>query len=374
MINDLLLNKTYQEQSRIKSEEISKLNHVGKFIDKDFEVEILGLKSIQVGDQHGVEIMARAWNNKELVGLGDGTVEIERFRIWDPPIYVEDPNGDVKIKIIGIHGRERTVNFREDLVEAIRQTIFGVIKNVGKKNTNIIKGKIGRTTDIFYSATTGNSPLDGYTAMYTSSDWATTHDATTGSFGSTTGPVNVGSYGGSPYEIYRGNFYFNTAVIGTDNISDASIYIVIDNNPNESGNSVLRLLSVISNNTTTLITADYNKNNYGSTAIATDVAYSALGSSKTITITTLGAINKSGITKLGMREVTYDVGNIPCPSGKSNNLEIWAVDKGTTYRPYLTVVHASATSIKKVSGVAYASIKKISGDAIATVKKVAGVA
>ena len=106
MIRNLLTNKNTIEQSRIKSEEISKLNHIGKFKHKDLEVEILSLQAIQVGDQHGVEIMARAWNKGKQVGLADGTVEIERFRIWNPDIYVEDPNGDVTVVLKNRDGIE----------------------------------------------------------------------------------------------------------------------------------------------------------------------------------------------------------------------------------------------------------------------------
>src|SRR3990167_4725754 len=97
MINELLQNKTAIEKSRIKSEEISKLNHIGTYDDLRYglKVEIQSLKAIEVNGSHGVEIMARAWKGTKQLGFVDGTVEIERFRIFNPPIVVDDPNGDI---------------------------------------------------------------------------------------------------------------------------------------------------------------------------------------------------------------------------------------------------------------------------------------
>ena len=49
----------------------------------------------------GIQIFAQAWNlDGTQVGFGkDGTVDIERFQIINPPILVPDENGDVYVKV-----------------------------------------------------------------------------------------------------------------------------------------------------------------------------------------------------------------------------------------------------------------------------------
>src|SRR3990167_995325 len=173
MIKDLLIDKTSQEKSLIKSEEISKLNHVGEFTETKFgfKIEIQALKTIEVDGQSGIEVTARAWKGTKQLGFGpDGSIEIERFRIFNPPILVDDPNGDVvreftiKNPITGevvLHQRK----LREDPIEAIRQDLAHTISIVGKDNGRITKGIIGNTTTTVYpDANPETNTVDGYVA------------------------------------------------------------------------------------------------------------------------------------------------------------------------------------------------------------------
>src|SRR3990167_8130850 len=50
-------------------------------------IEIISeVKNIEINGQHGIELFARAWRGTQQLGFGsDGSVEIERFRIFNPP-------------------------------------------------------------------------------------------------------------------------------------------------------------------------------------------------------------------------------------------------------------------------------------------------
>src|SRR3990167_992251 len=142
MIKDLLEGKTSQEKSRIKSEEISKLNHVGKFTKDTLEVEILSLEKIEVNGQSGVQIFAKAWKDGKQLGFGDGTVEIERFRIFNPPIMVDDPNGDIIIEYrepssISKDGVVKQRILKEDPIQSTRNTLIDIIRATSKEGSKI---------------------------------------------------------------------------------------------------------------------------------------------------------------------------------------------------------------------------------------------
>ena len=90
--------------SEIKSREIAGMFKQGlfpkaikqrvSFSGSIVDIEILEVKVIE----EGIEVLARAWGiDGDVIGFGkDGSVEIERFKIYNPPILVEDPiNGSI---------------------------------------------------------------------------------------------------------------------------------------------------------------------------------------------------------------------------------------------------------------------------------------
>src|SRR3990167_3637881 len=99
MLNKTIQNKSAIEKSRIKSQEIGKLNLTGEYSNFQYglRIEIISkVEAIEVGGSHGIELFAKAWKNGKQMGFGkDGSVEIERFRIFNPPILVDDPNGTI---------------------------------------------------------------------------------------------------------------------------------------------------------------------------------------------------------------------------------------------------------------------------------------
>jgi len=148
MIRELLQGKNADEKAYIKSREIAKKNHIGEYIDSKYgiTVEIQSLVKIE----RGIEIFAKAWRNGEPIGFGkDGTVEIEKFRIYNPPILV--PDGTTRTEIEVDTGKEfQANNFKEDLIAAVQITLAHTIKVVAKDGSNIVKGKIGNTTSTFF--------------------------------------------------------------------------------------------------------------------------------------------------------------------------------------------------------------------------------
>lgn len=92
MIKDLIQNKTASEIIDIKVTEICKLDFVGDYsnVVPGLDIKILSIEKIK----DGISIFAQAWRNGEQIGFGkDGSIDIERFRIFNPPILVRDPNG-----------------------------------------------------------------------------------------------------------------------------------------------------------------------------------------------------------------------------------------------------------------------------------------
>src|SRR3990167_5565775 len=89
-------------------------------------IEIIGeVKNIEINGQSGIELFARAWRGTQQLGFGqDGSVEIERFRIFNPPVLVDDPNGTIIREWTDIiTGEIKQRKLREDQIEALRQVI-----------------------------------------------------------------------------------------------------------------------------------------------------------------------------------------------------------------------------------------------------------
>jgi hypothetical protein len=85
-IRALLEGKSAAERANVKSEELIKIFPTGEYTDPtyDVDVEVQGIEKID----GGIQIFARAWKGEDQLGFGeDGSVEIERFRIFNPPSW-----------------------------------------------------------------------------------------------------------------------------------------------------------------------------------------------------------------------------------------------------------------------------------------------
>lgn len=166
----LLTNKTASEKAQIKSREIAKQDFKGEYTNTQYgvRVEIIGeVKEININEQSGIELFAKAWRGDKQLGFGkDGSVEIERFRIFNPPILVDDPNGDIVREWTDKEtGQLKQRKLREDPLQAIKEVIAHNVTLVGKDNGKIVIGKVGNTTSTFYpDADPESTSVDGIVA------------------------------------------------------------------------------------------------------------------------------------------------------------------------------------------------------------------
>jgi len=383
-IEQLLQNKNSSEKSRIKSQEISKYKHAGVFdsIEHGIKVEIVGdVTAINVNGLDGVQVFARAWKNGRQLGFSsDGSVEIERFRIFNPPILVDDPQGTIIRTFTDSHTKIEDIRtLREDPVEAVRQSLAHTILLIGKEGSKIISGKIGNTTDTFYpdAGNPGTTSCDGSIEYRDAAAYATAHDATNGThLDFETERLKIENYySGSLYYVNRNIVNFDTSSIpDTATIDSAvvSLYGTLTTQTTADDYSVVANTGAAN---ASYSVADFDQ--FGTTKFATDItgaSFSATGYNDwTLNATGIAAISKTGVSKLGFRS-SKDISNT-APLGANYVLAYSADFTGTSSDPKLVVTYtAVTTSIKSINGLPYASIKSVNGLAIGSVKNYNGLA
>ena len=363
MIRALLTNKTAKERANIKGIEIAKIKSLPRTKRKNFDIEIVEIKPIA----GGIEVFARAWNSQGQIGFGiDGTVDIERFRIFNPPILVDDPNGSVIREWIektpeGV-SVQKTRRLREDTQEAVLQVIehnLSVMKNI-HTGERIIRGKIGNTTSTFYpDGNPESTTVDGSIEIVnlTSSGFTATRSATNGTHLNDVNTLSQVNRSGSPYTYYRGSNYiemgrsywlFNTASIpDTDDISSVvlSLWAFAKSDGINDANSFISITTSSPASNTALALGDYSQigsTRQHETSEDKDITGITTGAyvSWTFNSTGIGNVSKTGITKLGGRE-GHDMDNVAPTGGADSSVNFYMADQtGTTQDPKLVVEHA----------------------------------
>lgn len=343
--------KNAHERANIKAEEISKLPLVGTYVNDPYgvRVEIRNMKKIE----GGIEIFARAWKGTKQLGFGkDGSVEIERFLVYNPPILVDDPNGKI-VREWTEEGVTKRRKLREAPTEAIRSTLAHTIHLVGKADGMIEKGKVGNTTST-YRPDAGNyvgTTVDGY-SLYSSGGvtWASMISNTTGaSFGdtATVTATRISAYGDADLWsiLTRSFFHFNTSLPATGVVSSATLSLKVESLANTFSVNTFTLNAYQSTTANPHGLSNSDFDNVGSTAYSdSNILYSNLVDEEffDISFNTTGksAILFGGITKLALRDVTYDVG-ATSPTweiGKEMTTKVYAADTaGTDSDPVLVV-------------------------------------
>jgi len=336
-LENLLKNKDSKERASLKAKEIAKVAFRGKYKKDKLEIEIIDIQEIE----GGVSVYAKAWNGKKQLGFGkDGSVEIERFNIYNPPILVSDENGDIERKIVDEETREITIEkYREDAEEAVKQVIEHNISLVAKSEDNIQKGKVGNTTSTIYPTT------DGSTGQEAGGNWNFCHDKTVGNVLQQDIATNQASearrVSGSDFRIGRWGVKFDTSVIGTDDIDTAVLSFKLWRNESNQAHGLVQFTPA---NTSTFALADYSQ--FGATNNPTEGAtrvtptntssYNAL----TLNATGIGWINKTGDTLFGIR-MEKDMDDVQPTSIGRNGIR-GAATSGTTSDPKLVVEHSSS--------------------------------
>lgn len=230
MLREKVLATSQELRSKVKAEEIVKAVKIKKgkklSFKKKRDYEIVEVQQLE----NGVALFARVFENGEQIGFGDGTVDIERFIFINPPLLVEDPNGDIVVDDLDKDGNKKgELKYREDPEEAIKQALDETVSVMKNKYdaSRIILGKRGNTTSTFYS-NAGDIVIRKANAT-----WSTVRSASAGDSTVNTSPTYVGwEKEGSVYNGYQPFHMFDTSTISaSDTISSAifSIYLNGDN-------------------------------------------------------------------------------------------------------------------------------------------------
>jgi len=349
MIKDLIKNKTPKQKATIKGKEIAKIDFSGEYISQKYgvKIDIQNVKAIE----GGIEVFAKAWRKNKQLGFGkDGSVEIERFLIYNPPILVSDPNGTILREWTNKNGILHEYKYIEDLAKATRQDLAHTISLVGKENTNVTRGKTGNTTTTFRPAAGTNSPVDGSVGN-SGTVYATVHDAGTGATATPTNTAVSAEHDkqGTDFIIERIITLFDTSSLGTDTI-DSAVYSLEGNAKNDTLSDSARVVTSNPASNSDIVTSDYDFNDFGTTALAPDKTVASWSTSAfndyTLNATGEATIDKGGITKIGLRMVLDVNDTSPSPAG-SSFVGAFMADQGgsgTTQDPKLVVEHTAVSA------------------------------
>lgn len=350
-----LLNKTQQQKVLLKGAAIvDAFATVAPSIPKQtgYFVEILEVEQI-LG---GVQVLARGYFDGKQLGFGiDGSVDIERFRIFNPPILVPDPSGPI-VQTFETNDRDgnlliQTRALREDPYAALVESLLHTISLIGKEGSQVLSGKVGNTTSTFYSAAGAVSPVDGYSGKDDSDVWSTTRNATDGNSANNTSVLiehrNLFGNGNGAgfFTLFRAFHLFDTSSIPDADIISSATLSIFGNSKTIAG-SEERLVVVSGNpaSNSTISTADYDQAgavSFGETGTTFDTtAYNNV----TLNASGLSNISLTGITKFGIKGY-YDFSNTT-PTATADMVDTYyAADQtGTINDPKLVIEHTAANT------------------------------
>lgn len=359
-IESMLIGKTQLEKADIKSAEIVKNNFIGIYenLTKGVKIEIRSVVRIE----DGIEIVARAWKGTQQLGFGkDQTIEWQRFRIHNPPILTNDPNGSIIRERTTQTGELSQRKLREDSKTAIQNVLADTINDFGSRSPVVVKGSEGHTIDVYWPdpGSPGTNTVDGYAAYdSTQAIWSTVHDSA-GNGSSATGATMecVQIFAGTATDnwriLNRCIFLFNTGptIPAADTISSSTVTFYSFATKTDGGTAITPDMNIYAStpaSNTTISNGDYAQ--VGTTAWSTAISYASFNDNGSnvfiLNSTGVTAIAKgTGVTKMGMRNANYDVANTPptWSSGSNHYLQVNMADTaGTDTDPRLAVDHSSA--------------------------------
>lgn len=357
-------------RASFKGQEIAKLGAQArqnvKFSGQDFDIEIVSMSKIE----GGLEVFARAWvPGGSQIGFGPrGTIDIERFRILNPPIMVTDGTK----RTVTVNGKDDEIdNFKEDALQSTLQTlchIIGVKKHKVTSNPPIVPGSIGNTTSTFFpDADPETTSVDGistfwvtlqtFAAARASAAGNDTRDNTENPSNGFSSGVAIGlsTDGGGGFAISRAFTLFDTSAIpDADTITSATLSLFIYNKAQSFGNDGNDFISIITTtpaSNTAIVDADYDQvgtTEQHDTAQRKDISGVSTGAYLDFTFnsTGLGNISKTGVSKFGARE-GHDLLNAEPTGGNTLDCGVAfynAERSGTSNDPKLVVEHGSAAA------------------------------
>lgn len=184
------------------------------------------------------------------------------------------------------------------------------------------------------------APTNDGSISTSNSDFATAHDATTGTFASSDAYVWTRLIAGPTYGVsaYFGN-YDTSSIPDTATILTTTLDLYGDDRGLDT-----RTYNVYSSTASdTIVDGDFDLR--GSTAYATAIADSSWNTAgyNTFTFNATGMTNvsKTGISKFTVREVTHDVGNTAPASANAYIHILTVLTSGTSQDPVLTVTYST---------------------------------
>lgn len=315
------------------------------------EIEIVDIEPID----GGVQVFARAWSDGVQIGFGvDGTVDIERFRIINPPILVPDENGDITLYATQAElDRDEfglVIPFRkmrEDAEAALLTNLADTIKAIAKHDaSNIVVGKIGNTTTTVNSS---SSAEDGQVGAGRNT-WASVRAATVGANVDDTGTQPRAQSGNTDlstgWENIRAFVAFDTSSIPDgDTISSATLSLR-GTNKIDQANKAACLVSASPASATALALEDYDQ--VGSTELATRIDITAWSTTAyndyALNASGLANISKTGISYFAVRTSTDFDDDISGFAINQNSTVLFYANEftGTADDPKLVIEHAGA--------------------------------
>lgn len=351
---DQISGKTQQEKVSIKSDVIMAQPLVGMQNDTKYGNMNINIQSI-TKIPGGVEILAQAWLNGNQLAFGtDGTVDIERFRIFNPPTMV--PDGTFTTTLSPTGQTIQVVNYKEDPKDAVIQTLADAIRMGGKGNNGMIAGKVGHTTDIVYATSDAGLSKDNGAAA----NWSAAHDAASSN---TTYPdpdeyiFSRCDSSGAPCYISRVFQLYDMSGIGTDQTASEATSSVFGNS--KAGSLTRNYNVYVSTSASNPPSgSDYSACNCASVAdnspYSTDISQSSFSSSANnyfqFNATGLSAlqtaITAGGNFKIVYRESNNDAPNTdPGVNADATYVSVrGAAASGTANDPKITIIHAASAA------------------------------
>jgi hypothetical protein len=367
--------KAFLKLGSKKGKNIVSASSLGKFELQKYhkgQIEIIKINLIE----GGIEVLAKAWDkNNNPIGFGkNGSIEIERFRFFNPPTLI--PDGTTSKQMIDGHLVEFP-NFKEDaeqaLLDILDHTLSASRANQVFDSKNIIKGKIGSTTTTIYAESGGDGAIDA-----SGTNFATLRGQANGDSADKTN-LNLrlcySIFSSPDYTLYRGYAPFISTIAADQQIDSASFWGFGSFKTDNNSQSIV-LVKTTQASPTDLVVSDWSKTSANEIASRKTIADFTATDWNEWVITDLTFITLTGTNILIGSRISKDVDNVAPGTSADTAGILSANNTGTTSDPKLVIVHSTAitSSIKKLMGVVQASVKKISPTAIASVKKVAGVA
>lgn len=306
--------------------------------DGSVQVEIVGTTEVP----GGVEVLAKAWTyDGRPIGFGeDGSVEVERFRILNPPTKVPTGTFHIEQDAEGkdIEVADYVTNVAAAKLRVLEQAV-ALKRQRQEGGANIQPGKVGNTTTIVYA-----DAGDGH-IIANSGVWATVRGATSGSAttNETSANVQPGENIAGTYYLDRAFFDFDTSGVPDADVASAVTFSVY---AGASGSDVDTIawttLQATPATHGALVGGDFDQcgavegASRFTEASVTDNAYQDIG----LNATGLTWLDQAGWTTLCFRS-DNDLDNV-APTGRNYRVWYFADAAGTTNDPKLTIEHAGS--------------------------------